>query len=150
MESFVCVRELTFLMTTLEYRRPTPLIFVNANMILSFPSTFVLSRRRMCWKAFLSGTTRAMVNGFSRRRSSSGSHTPRQGWDQPYIFCTPRVGHELSSEFPLKIFLFSLAQCSTGLAKSHARSPELMPQPSNQAAALPSPLCESASSPPMA
>src|SRR5271154_3102989 len=49
-------------MTTLEYRRPTPLIFVNANMILSFPSTFVLSRRRMCWKAFLSGTTRAMVN----------------------------------------------------------------------------------------
>src|SRR5271156_1963542 len=28
-----------FLITTLAYRRPTPLIFVNANMILSFPST---------------------------------------------------------------------------------------------------------------
>jgi hypothetical protein len=60
--SWNLLREVTFLMTTLEYRRPTPLIFVNANMILSFPSTFVLSRRRMCWKAFLSGTTRAMVN----------------------------------------------------------------------------------------
>ena len=50
-----------FLITTLEYRRPTPLILVKANMILSFPSTLVLRRRRMCWKAFLSGTTSAMV-----------------------------------------------------------------------------------------
>lgn len=48
-------------MTMLEYRRPTPLILVKANMIFSFPSTFVLRRRRMCWNAFLSGTTRAMA-----------------------------------------------------------------------------------------
>jgi len=50
-----------FLITTLAYRRPTPLILVNANMIFSFPSTFVFRRRRMCWKAFLSGTTRAIL-----------------------------------------------------------------------------------------
>ena len=51
-----------FLMTTFEYLRPTPLIFVRANMTLSLPSTFVLRRRRMCWNAFLSGTTRAMLS----------------------------------------------------------------------------------------
>jgi hypothetical protein len=38
-----------FLQTKLEYRRPTPLISVKAYMILRFPSTFVLRRRRMCY-----------------------------------------------------------------------------------------------------
>ncbi len=37
-----------FLQTKLEYRLPTPLISVRANMILRRPSTLVLRRRRMC------------------------------------------------------------------------------------------------------
>jgi hypothetical protein len=58
----------TFLMTTFEYRLPTPLILVKANITLSFPSTLVLRRRRMCWNAFLSGTTRAMLDVDGRVR----------------------------------------------------------------------------------
>jgi hypothetical protein len=40
-----------FLHAMLEKRRPTPLMEVSANMIFCFPSTFVFSRRRMCWKS---------------------------------------------------------------------------------------------------
>lgn len=38
-----------FLQTKLEYRRPTPLIRVMAYITFSFPSTFVLRRRKICW-----------------------------------------------------------------------------------------------------
>lgn len=40
-----------FLHAMLAKRRPTPLMEVRANMIFFFPSTFVFSRRRMCWKS---------------------------------------------------------------------------------------------------
>ena len=40
-----------FLQTKLEYRRPTPLIFVKAYMIFCLPSTLVLRRRRINWTA---------------------------------------------------------------------------------------------------
>jgi len=47
-----------FLQTMLAYRRPTPLISVKAYMILRFPSTLVLSRRRMCYGGnSISGST---------------------------------------------------------------------------------------------
>lgn len=41
-----------FLHTTFAYLLPTPLISVRAYMIFRFPSMFVFSRRRMCWKTW--------------------------------------------------------------------------------------------------
>ena len=40
-----------FLQTRLEYLRPTPLIFVNANIVFSFPSTLVFNSRKMCYSS---------------------------------------------------------------------------------------------------
>jgi hypothetical protein len=48
-----------FLHTRLEYLRPTPLMRVSAYMILSRPSTLVLSKRRINWKLLFSPETSA-------------------------------------------------------------------------------------------
>ena len=48
-----------FLHTKFEYRRPTPLILVNAYMTFCLPSTLVLRRRRMNWKFDFSPVTSA-------------------------------------------------------------------------------------------
>ena len=50
-----------FLQTKFEYRRPTPLMRVNAYMIFSLPSTLVLRRRRMNWKFDFSPVTNAVI-----------------------------------------------------------------------------------------
>jgi hypothetical protein len=42
-----------FLQTKLEYRRPTPLISVKANIIFRFPSTLVFSKRRICYTRWI-------------------------------------------------------------------------------------------------